>query len=345
MTAGPEIFVRTLCRHFQDCEPAGFAWLGSTYDQRMRDDLCRLFPKICHDANTIGDPARLAVNEACKDADVLVCRGFGRLPEVTGDLKIPVVEVSHTSGEWERHCRKMRNAYKGASHWAAVSEAAATAFPVEIRDQVTVIPNGVEVDSVTPRRGREWQREQWIIGMDRNVALYYGRLHKIKRVHLLVKAIEHLPEEWLGVIIGDGPELRKLRGMIDGKRLNGRIRLLEAVRHVGDILAAADVFVLPSECEGHPLTLNEAWLAGVPAVCCEFGFCQEMLRNHGGMMYYLPVEHSPEDLARMIQAAGHDKSWEIPQRLAHRIAWNHYTASAMTYRWETYLQGICNERT
>lgn len=342
--AGPETFIRTLCRHFQDCEPVGLAWLGSKFDEGMKQDLHSLVP-VCKPA---GEEDRAdCVNETCATADVLISWGYSRLPEVTANLKIPVVEVSHTSGEWKAHAHALRNAHKGATHFVAVSQAARTAFPEEIRDKVTVIPNGVEVDRVTPRRGREWQRKEWGIGQGEKVALFIGRLHKIKRVDRLIEAAKHLPEEWSVVIVGDGPRrswLKEQAKEVDDCRPVGvarRVQFYDPVNHVGDTFAGADVFVLPSECEGHPLTLNEAWLAGVPAVCCEFDFCLEMLRKHGEIMRTIPVEHSPQTLALVIEVSQVDQHG-FAVRHIHKQAWAHYTASAMAYRWETYLQEICN---
>lgn len=338
--AGPETFIRTLCRHFQDCEPVAWAWLGTKFDERMRRDLT----KLATGYNGFGDHP-VAVQKACEFADVLISWGYSRLPKVTANLTIPVVEVSHTSGEWKAHAHALRNAHEGATHFVAVSEAARTAFPEEIRDRVTVIPNGVEVDRVTPRRGREWQRKEWGVGQGEKVALFIGRLHKIKRVDRLIRAAEFLPKEWVIVIIGDGPEKSRLMALSEQVDSDGdvgdyrRIRFRPPVNHVGDTFAGADVFVLPSECEGHPLTLNEAWLAGVPAVCCEFDFCKEILTQHPPMMKYLPVEHEPEELARAIQSPVYGP---FSRATAQRIAWTHYTASAMAYRWETYLQEICN---
>jgi glycosyltransferase involved in cell wall biosynthesis len=335
--AGPETFIRTLCRHFQDCEPVGLAWLGNKFDEGMKNNLQKAVPGLWQ-----GTTEQI-VHYACENADVLISWGYSRLPEVTANLTIPVVEVSHTSGEWQAHAHALRNAHKGATHFVAVSEAARTAFPEEIRDKVMVIPNGVEVDRVTPRRGREWQRKEWEIGQGEKVALFYGRLHKIKRVDRLIRAAEHLPEDWTVVIVGEGPERIRLETLVDSF-CPIRTRIYPPVNHVGDILAGADVFVLPSECEGHPLTLNEAWLAGVPAVCYEFDFCQEMLGKHGEIMHHVNARHSPEEFAGVIKNAGTDwsKRWGCPRNLAGPVAWQHYTASAMAYRWETYLQGICN---
>lgn len=46
-----------------------------------------------------------------------------------------------------------------------------------------------------------------------------------------------------------------------------------------DLLAAADIFVLPSHFEGLPLSVIEAMMAGVPVVTSDIKGCRELVRN------------------------------------------------------------------
>ena len=73
----------------------------------------------------------------------------------------------------------------------------------------------------------------------------------------------------LVVIAGAGPLHAELGRRIDAERLP--LRLLGQRDDIPALLAAADVFVLPSQWEGQPLVLQEALRAGAPIVATRTG--------------------------------------------------------------------------
>ena len=68
------------------------------------------------------------------------------------------------------------------------------------------------------------------------------------------------------VFAGQGPERRRLEAMAMALGVSDRVRFLGHRRDVPDLLAACDVFVLPSLYEGLPLSVLEAMAAGKPVV-------------------------------------------------------------------------------
>ncbi|HYB18465.1 MAG TPA: glycosyltransferase family 4 protein [Streptosporangiaceae bacterium] len=109
-------------------------------------------------------------------------------------------------------------------------------------------------------------------GPDRPVVLAVGRLAAQKGFAMLLDAAacwhDARPEPLL-VIVGEGPLEAGLVGRAAALGLAVRF-----VGHRGDVpalLAAADVFVLPSVWEGQPLILQEALQAGVPIVATRVG--------------------------------------------------------------------------
>ena len=70
-------------------------------------------------------------------------------------------------------------------------------------------------------------------------------------------------------IAGDGPDLPALAAL--ARQLGVKIELLGVRNDLPDLLAAADVFVLPSRWEGQPLVLQEALRAGLPVVAFDVG--------------------------------------------------------------------------
>jgi glycosyltransferase involved in cell wall biosynthesis len=111
------------------------------------------------------------------------------------------------------------------------------------------------------------------LGADgRPVVLGVGRLTGQKGFGTLVTAAarwrDRQPEPLL-VIAGDGPLAGDLS--VQASRAGVAIRFLGDRPDVPALLAAADVFVLPSQWEGQPLVLQEALRAGRPIVAARVG--------------------------------------------------------------------------
>jgi glycosyltransferase involved in cell wall biosynthesis len=132
---------------------------------------------------------------------------------------------------------------------------------------------------------------------DRPVVLAVGRLTAQKGFALLLDAAacwrDAHPEPQL-VIVGEGPLEGELTGRAAALGLTVRF-----VGHRGDVpalLAAADVFVLPSVWEGQALILQEALQAGVPIVATRVGGNPELTGEDAAVLV------PPGDAARFAAA-------------------------------------------
>jgi glycosyltransferase involved in cell wall biosynthesis len=111
-----------------------------------------------------------------------------------------------------------------------------------------------------------------IAGSGRPVVLAVGRLAPQKGFDTLLTAatrwLSRNPEPAL-LVAGTGP--LGIRLLDQARDLGVDARFLGPRDDVPALLAAADVFVLPSNWEGQPLVLQEALLAGVPIVATDVG--------------------------------------------------------------------------
>lgn len=107
-----------------------------------------------------------------------------------------------------------------------------------------------------------------------------GRLIALKQVDQLIRAITNCSEAGL-VIIGDGPERKKLEGLVIEHGLGPRVHFT-GQRSNGDtlaLMAACDLFVLNSTHEGFPYVLLEAMSVGLPIVATAVGGIPELVRD------------------------------------------------------------------
>jgi glycosyltransferase involved in cell wall biosynthesis len=107
-----------------------------------------------------------------------------------------------------------------------------------------------------------------------------ARLAPQKGVDVLVDAIAELARRrpdlpFVAAWAGEGPlvELLRRRQARDG---GAPLRLLGVRRDVADLLAAADVVVVPSRWEGQPLIVQEALRAGAAIVATDAGGTREV---------------------------------------------------------------------
>jgi glycosyltransferase involved in cell wall biosynthesis len=151
-------------------------------------------------------------------------------------------------------------------------------------------------------------------GGGRPVVLGIGRLAPQKRFDVLLRAAA--TTQWrarrpvpLVVIAGAGP----LAGDLDrlGAELGVDARFLGERDDVPALLAAADVFVLPSQWEGQPLILQEALRAGRPIVASDVGGVRDLTGDDAAV---LVAPGDPLALSRAVLAVLDD------ERLAGRLA-------------------------
>lgn len=166
------------------------------------------------------------------------------------------------------------------------------------RENVAVVPNGIEEAQADPRRRARLRRA---IGLSEEDALllFLGRLHHEKGPDLLAGALERLrdvrPAGWRAAFVGDGPLRESMaRRLAD---LGDRVLVIGARRFVGPWLDAADLLVLPSREEGMPVAALEAMMRGRPVVGTSVGGTPEAV-SHGRTGLLVPAE----DEAALAQA-------------------------------------------
>jgi glycosyltransferase involved in cell wall biosynthesis len=138
------------------------------------------------------------------------------------------------------------------------------------RSRIEIIPNGVHA---VPADGSA-VREELRLGPDDRLVVTIGNLYPVKgHVHLIdamaLLAGRH-PRLQLA-ICGRGDLEDALRSRANARGIGNRVHLLGLRTDVAAVLAAADLFALPSLSEGLPLALLEAMFAGRPIVASDVG--------------------------------------------------------------------------
>ena len=147
---------------------------------------------------------------------------------------------------------------------------------------VTCIPNAVDVTHVTPVRSRDEVRREIGVGPDTVLIGTVGRLSAVKgHTHMLRAArhLSHVDSRARYMFVGDGPLRDELLRSAEELELVGACLFTGPRRDVYDLMAAMDIFVLPSLNEGMPMSLLEAMALGRPIVASAVGGVPELM-NH-----------------------------------------------------------------
>ena len=133
------------------------------------------------------------------------------------------------------------------------------------------------------------------------VLLHIGRFVLQKDHLLLIEAFDLSIKEypWMQLwLIGDGELRPAVERAVSEKGLQEKVSFLGIRDNVSNLLANCDLFVLPSDYEGLPLTVLEAMAAGKPVVSTRVGGVPELVED--GLTGFLVPPRDPEALAQAI---------------------------------------------
>jgi glycosyltransferase involved in cell wall biosynthesis len=129
--------------------------------------------------------------------------------------------------------------------------------------KANIIPTPVNMDKFKPAAKTKSKGKLKIV--------FSGRLAEVKGLDYLLKAIPLLKGNFELVILGAGSEEEKYKQLAKELRVENKVKFLGFITKVNEILANADIFVLPSLSEGLPLSLLEAMASGCACVVTNIG--------------------------------------------------------------------------
>ncbi len=131
-----------------------------------------------------------------------------------------------------------------------------------------------------------------------------SRLVEYKKVDILIRAVSSIKNHIENIqcnIIGIGPELRRLEGMVKELDLKSNVSFLGFIKKHEDVLKIikkSHVLCFPSTVEGFGLVTIEAMACSTPYVCSNIPPLNEVTDN--GMGGLLSEPENPDDFAQKI---------------------------------------------
>jgi glycosyltransferase involved in cell wall biosynthesis len=236
--------------------------------------------------------AIVATARALRRARVDIVHGYQWRPALVGALvgrlaRVPLRLASKRSLTGDD--MRARHAWRRIARQVDTVIVNADALRVEgerlgMRCRWTLLQNGIEADAF--RVAPAGPAARLAAGLDpaRPVVGTVGRLEDRKGQDQLLVALQRLAASMngrapQGIIVGDGPLRARLEGQARELGLQDTVRFTGTVGDVRPLLAAMDVFVLPSWAEGMSNALMEAMAATRPVVATAVGGNPEIVAD------------------------------------------------------------------
>lgn len=158
---------------------------------------------------------------------------------------------------------------------------------------IAVCANGIDIAPLSAADAAEARvrvRRELGIADDVTVIINVGRFSGEKGQHSLVYAnrlllARGIPQKFMWLLCGDGPTMAEVQGIADGYGMTNML-FLGRTTAVRDMLAASDIFVMPSDFEGMPNAMLEAMSSGLPSVSTLRSGALDVARDGREALYY-----------------------------------------------------------
>lgn len=133
--------------------------------------------------------------------------------------------------------------------------------------------------------------------------VHVGRFMKVKNHKTLIRAFAGFAEKKENVrlqLLGEGELLDEMKNYAEKLEVADKVEFLGLQSNVYPYLNKADVFCLPSEYEGVPMTLIEAMGTGLPIVASNVGGIPDMLENEKNALLVEPNDIAVEAAFEML---------------------------------------------
>jgi len=138
------------------------------------------------------------------------------------------------------------------------------------------VPDGIDKEYITKKSLEKYFRSKY--GIYEDIILYIGRLHKLKGLEILIKAVPYVVKEYKHIkfiIIGPG-DAKLYKALARRLNVDNHVIFLGYVSENIKIgaLDSSICLVLPSICsyvEVYPMVISEAWARKKPVIASKLG--------------------------------------------------------------------------
>lgn len=207
-------------------------------------------------------------------------------------------------------------------------------------EAIEVIPNFVDLELY--RRDRSPCHRDTFAGPDEKILIHISNFRPVKRledvVRVFARVARRMPARLL--MVGDGPDRARAQLLAEQEGVASRVVFLGKQESVAELLACADLLLLPSATEAFGLAALEGMACGVPVVATNVGGVPEVVR-HRESGYLAPVGAVEEMADAAVEILGDPARWREASRAAREAA-ERFSADVVIPRYEAYYHEVLN---
>lgn len=212
--------------------------------------------------------------------------------------------------------------YQGVARWLIATNAnrfiacgmAAAEYLFSGRDDVVIIPNAVDIERFSRASGAA-VREELGIREGQLVVLQVGRFMQVKNHERSIRIAEALKKSGVDfqlILVGIGPDMPRIKLLVRELGLEQKVHFLGVRADIPELMAAADVLLMPSIFEGFPVVLVEAQAVGLPSVVSSSISREVELGME--MVSFLDLEALDEDWSEALRDSAASRSPDVQTR-------------------------------
>lgn len=169
-------------------------------------------------------------------------------------------------------------------------------------ERIEIIPNVIDISEFSDLPSRGSFRKKFSLDNDEKMILYLGRIHRIKGLDILLKALasvkKKIEDVKLAVVGSDDGYLNELKVLAKALNIEDNVLIVGPLygKEKLEAYVDADVYVLPSKYEIWGMTALEAIACGTPVIMTENCGVAEYLKDRVGLV----VKHDSGDLCEAL---------------------------------------------
>lgn len=194
-------------------------------------------------------------------------------------------------------------------------------------DNIEIIDNCIDEVQLVADKDRPTVRKELQLDNNDFVFINVASLTEQKAHEHLIKAFVRVAKKHANarlLIVGDGPLRKSIECQIDQADQAGKVLLLGLRSDIPNVLAACDVFVLPSLWEGLPMALLEAMYMKLATIVSKVGAIKSMIEN-GITGIVIPPGNVDAIYESMNYLIAHNDAVQRIGENGHKLVCQHYT--------------------
>jgi N-acetyl-alpha-D-glucosaminyl L-malate synthase BshA len=206
-----------------------------------------------------------------------------------------------------------------------------------VQCDLRVVPNFVNLDEYRPEGALP---RETLAPPGHKLLVHVSNFREVKRVKDVVRIFARVRRAVPATLlmVGDGPDRHDAEAEARELGVGGDVRFLGRLDAVAPVLAATDLFLLPSQTESFGLAALEAMACGAPVVASRTGGLPEVITD--GVDGILEPPGSVEAMARRAMNLLRDDRAHAAMRAAALARAGTFSAAAVVPQYEAFYEEI-----